>query len=398
MRICSPHREVGAVARAKTARKRSPRARDSLDRCGESESVGEDASARCGSERVVPHQKKRPETMLLVVFPFTSTFAFAFVSVRQVDTSETGSCRLDVCLVIAHIALVGFMRPISVGTVSNCLELIDSRHREFGRLDHPPVTGCLIDHRDRLGRKVVSIENFSNIFNCSRLIGNWQMYEALDDMAAQIILAIESGDSIRRVAQRLHTPYETVRQAVNRLEAAGYVSYDDGLSAVDDHVRNAARELMAASARVSPPSIEEAYVIPQFGEWPFAFTRIDAVYVWTQGGYQVGRDPTDYPLFLAVREQDVDDWEEFFESFGLPVAFERQPRGELTGALQIVLDPQPSLNIDHVEGYPVIPREDTIEYMHEHYAQLQSALAMLDRMYEDLDLGVAYREIERVQS
>jgi molybdenum-dependent DNA-binding transcriptional regulator ModE len=42
------------------------------------------------------------------------------------------------------------------------------------------------------------------------------MYEVLDDTAAQVILAIESGDSIRRVAQHLHTPYETVRQAVNQ--------------------------------------------------------------------------------------------------------------------------------------------------------------------------------------
>jgi hypothetical protein len=224
------------------------------------------------------------------------------------------------------------------------------------------------------------------------------MYEVLDDTAAQVILAIESGDSIRRVAQHLHTPYETVRQTANRLEDAGYIRYDDGLSVVNARVRDAARELVAASAGVSPPSIEEAYVIPQFGDWPFAFTRIDAVYVWTQGGYQVSRNPDDYPLFIAVREQDVDAWGTFFESFGLPTAFERQLRDELDGPLQIVLDPHPSLEIEDVEGYPVIPREDTIEYMHEHYAQFQSALAMLDRMYDDLDLGVAYRETERVQS
>jgi hypothetical protein len=223
------------------------------------------------------------------------------------------------------------------------------------------------------------------------------MYEILDDTAARVILAIESGGSIRSVAQHLHTPYETVRQAVNRLEDAGYVTYDDGLTVVNERVRCAARDLIAASASVSPPSIEEAYVIPQFSDWPFAFTRIDAVYVWTQGGYQVGRDPDDYPLFLAVREQDVDAWESFFESFDLPTAFDRQPRDELTGPLQIVLDPQPSLDIEHVEGYPVIPRAETIEYMNENYTQFQSALAMLDRMYDDLDLGVAYRETERVQ-
>ena len=223
------------------------------------------------------------------------------------------------------------------------------------------------------------------------------MYEVLDETAAQVILAIESGDSIRSVAQHLQTPYETVRQSVNRLEDAGYIHYDDGLFVTDDDVRDTARELVAASAGVSPPSIEEAYVLPQFGDWPFAFTRIDAVYVWTQGGYQVGRGPEDYPLFIAVCEQDVDAWEAFFESFDLPTAFDRQPRDEFTGPLQIVLEPRSSLTIEHVEGHPVIPRAETIEYMREHYAQFQSALAMLDRMYEDLDLGVTYRETERAQ-
>ena len=121
-------------------------------------------------------------------------------------------------------------------------------------------------------------------------------------------------------------PYETVRQAVNRLEDAGFVEYQDGLTITDDRVRVAARDLIEASAVVSPLTIEEAYVLPQFGDWPIAFTRIDTVYVWTRGGYQVGRDPDDYPLFLAIREQDTDAWEAFFESFGLPTAFERQPR------------------------------------------------------------------------
>jgi len=36
--------------------------------------------------------------------------------------------------------------------------------------------------------------------------------------------------------------------------------------------------------------------------------------------------------------------------------------------------------------------------MRENYAQFQSALAMLDRMYEDLELDVAYRETERAQT
>lgn len=221
------------------------------------------------------------------------------------------------------------------------------------------------------------------------------MYELFDETAARVLLAIESGDSIRRVAQHLHTPYETVRQTVNRLEDAGYLSYDDGLFVTDDRVCEAALTLLATSAGVSPPSIEEAYVLPQFGDWPFAFARIDAVYVWTQGGYQVGRDPDDYPLFLAVREQDVEAWQSFFEQFGLPTAFERQPRSGLDGPLQVVLDGRPEIRPDYVEGYPVVSRTETIDFMHEHYATFQSALAMLDRMYDDLDLDVDYSEGDR---
>jgi DNA-binding Lrp family transcriptional regulator len=144
------------------------------------------------------------------------------------------------------------------------------------------------------------------------------MYEPFDETAVRVLLAVNPGDSIRTVAQHLHTPYETVRQAVNQLEDAGYLRYDDGLFVTDDRVRMAAQDLLATSAGVNPPSIEEAYVLPQFGDWPFAFTRIDAVYVWTQGGYQVGREPDDYPLFLAVREKDVDAWQRFFRTIWNP--------------------------------------------------------------------------------
>ncbi|WP_251331547.1 MarR family transcriptional regulator [Haloplanus pelagicus] len=221
------------------------------------------------------------------------------------------------------------------------------------------------------------------------------MYEPFDETAARVLLAVNPGDSIRTVAQHLHSPYETVRQTVNQLEDAGYLRYDDGLFLTNDRVVEAARDLLATSAAVNPPSIEEAYVLPQFGDWPFAFTRVDAVYVWTQGGYQVSRDPDDYPLFLAVLEEDVDAWQCFFERFGIPTGFERRPEDSFEGPLQIVLNEHSVLNPDHVEGYPVISRGETIAFMQEHYATFQSALAMLDRMYDDLDLDVSYRESER---
>jgi len=66
---------------------------------------------------------------------------------------------------------------------------------------------------------------------------------------------------------------------VNRLEEAGYVAYDDGLHLVDQDARDAGLEFLTASANISPPSIAEAYVLPQFAGMEYAYTGIDAVYV-----------------------------------------------------------------------------------------------------------------------
>ena len=56
------------------------------------------------------------------------------------------------------------------------------------------------------------------------------------------------------------------------------------------------------------------------------------------------------------------------------------------------------LEIDYVDSYPVIPRDETVADMREHSAQFQSALSMLDRMYDDPNLDVADRESERGSS
>lgn len=223
------------------------------------------------------------------------------------------------------------------------------------------------------------------------------MNELLDETAAQVLLAVQSGDSIRRVSQRVQRPYETVRQAVNRLDDGGFLVYDDGLSVTAPRVREAALELVAASAAVSPPSPSTAYVIPQFADCPFAFARLDGLYVWTRGGFQVARSPDDYPVFLAVRERDTDDWLAFFERFGIPVGFERQPPEAVDRALQVVLDPRAELAVEHVDGHPVVPRSEAVAYARHHSAQCQSALAMLASSYDDLDVDVDYREQDREQ-
>ena len=216
------------------------------------------------------------------------------------------------------------------------------------------------------------------------------MYEQFDATTAKVVLAASSGDSVRHVSQKIDEPYETVRQKVKRLERAGMIETEDGVRITAPSIKNSIYQSAAAGARVSPPSVQEAYVLPHFADRPFAFTRIDAVYVWTRGGYQVARSPDDYAVFVAVEEPAY--WKNFFADFGLPANEERNSVDEIDGSVQFVVEERDEVEPERVEGQPVIPLDETVEYMRDNFAQFQSALEILDEMYDELNLDVSYSE------
>ena len=217
------------------------------------------------------------------------------------------------------------------------------------------------------------------------------MYELCGEKELKVVLALDPGDSISGVARKIDENRETIRRVVNRLEEAGYVAYDEGLHLVDRTIRDAGLELLTASADTSPPSISEAYVLPQFAGMEYAYTKIDAVYVWTRGGYQVARDPADYPLFVTAHESDLDAWTAFFDRFNIPTAQERQPAEDLDGAIQVVLEPRSQIAPEMVDGRPVVPLQETVAFANEDEATFESAVDMLGRMYDDVDTDAAYR-------
>ena len=121
-----------------------------------------------------------------------------------------------------------------------------------------------------------------NSFVCCTNLCNHRMYEVCGEKEFKVLLALNSGDSISGVARKIDENRETIRRVVSRLEEAGYVAYDDGLQLLDQTIRDIGLEFLAAAAGTSPPSIPEAYVLPQFAGLNYAFTAIDAVYVWTR--------------------------------------------------------------------------------------------------------------------
>jgi len=220
------------------------------------------------------------------------------------------------------------------------------------------------------------------------------MTDFMNPTAAKIVLAAQCGDSINRISNKVGTSYSWVYDWVDRLTEAEIISNTDNEIRVRDYeMRRRYEEMMAALYTRDEVSQEDAYMIPHFAGMEFAYTEIDAAYVWTHGGFQIARGYDDYPVFIEVHERDVDRWIEFFERFGVDTTVgERPDAADVDGSIHYVLFPQTKgIDVEWVDGNPVIPLDDAVSQIMETRPAYEPALGMIADEY-DVDIDANHRD------
>lgn len=140
--------------------------------------------------------------------------------------------------------------------------------------------------------------------------------DLVNPYVTRIVLATRDGDSINRNAKKADVSYAYTYEWIERLEAIDVVDRDDGVYLTDQAFR-AAFESVAQTVVSTSPRLEDAYLLPNIAGLDYRFSKTDAVYIWTEGGYQIGRNRRDYPLFIDVLADDLGDWQRFFEGYGI---------------------------------------------------------------------------------
>ena len=220
------------------------------------------------------------------------------------------------------------------------------------------------------------------------------MTEFMDSTAAKIVLAAQRGDSINRIAEKVDISYSWIYDWIERLDDAGFIANtDDGVQIVDHEMRRHYDEMMGALYRRDCISQEDAYIIPHFAGMEFAYTEIDAAYVWTHGGYQIARSHDDYPVFIDVHDQDVDRWIAFFQQYGIDTAIgERPAASNVEGDIYYVLFPTAGgIDTEWIDGNPVIPLEETVKQMMDNRPAYEPALEIIDEEY-DMDIDASHHD------
>lgn len=226
----------------------------------------------------------------------------------------------------------------------------------------------------------------------SRTKGDTTTIDLMDTTAAKIVLAIKRGDSINRIASKIDVSYSWVYDWIERLENTQIIANtDNGIQIVDHEMRQQYAEVIAALYSRDTVSQEDAYVIPHFAEMEFAFTEIDAAYVWTHGGYQIARSHDDYPVFIEVHDRDIQRWVGFFDQFGIDAGVGERPDADaVDGDIHYVLFPQTDgIDAEWVDGNPVIPLDDAVDQMTENRPAYEPALEIIADEY-DVDVDASH--------
>jgi hypothetical protein len=127
-------------------------------------------------------------------------------------------------------------------------------------------------------------------------------------------------------------------------------------------------------------NVGEAYDFLRSSELPYALTDVDSVLVWTNGGYNANRFFGSYPIYIRVRESDIERWKEFLSKAGRKYIVGTKPRETLYG-IYFAIIPTARLESEIVNGLRVDPLTATVEFCRNNPYTYAPAFEILDKKY-----------------
>jgi len=115
----------------------------------------------------------------------------------------------------------------------------------------------------------------------------------------------------------------------------------------------------------------------------YCFTKTDAVYIWTEGRYNIARYRDYYPVFIKIKEEDYGLFLKYCSKLGLKISANKG----VFYSPEIVKD----FECEKKNDFFVEKLDKTIEFMKDKIYNFQPALEIIAEMYNK-KLNVKYKE------
>src|SRR3989338_6817932 len=215
------------------------------------------------------------------------------------------------------------------------------------------------------------------------------MFELINPYVAKILVSAKDKDSIRHISQKIQESYGWTYKWISELEGRVVINRKKQEIYINKNnsFYNGAMKFIECSL-ANNLNLGDAYLLPNLAGLGYIFIGIDAVFVWTKGGYNMGRSKNSYPIFIEVFEKDKAYWQRYFSKLNIKYTF----KNERKKGIYFVISLSKSIEKEYCEHIPVLPLAKTVEWAKKYSFNFEPALEMLDKMY-NLKIGIKYADI-----
>jgi DNA-binding Lrp family transcriptional regulator len=204
--------------------------------------------------------------------------------------------------------------------------------------------------------------------------------ETINPYVLKILIAARKEDSVIGISKRIGLSFgwtykwvkELIKEGILKEKWRGIILQEDNKSY--KKILNFIKEIQDIRFYYSALSL--------FGV-RYCFTKTDAVYIWTEGRYNIARYREFYPIFIKIKKEDYPILLQYCKKLNLKV----KARKGVFYVPEVLKDFKCVKKNDLL----VEPLDETIEFMEKNIYNFQPALEMIQEMY-GRRLGIKYKE------
>ena len=205
--------------------------------------------------------------------------------------------------------------------------------------------------------------------------------ETLNPYVIKILVSLRREDSISSISKRIGLSYGWTHKWVNELIKEGILKEKWRGVILNEENKNYKKIISFIKENLN--DINFYYSALQLFGIDYCFTKTDAVYLWTEGRYNIARYKEHYPIFIKIKKKDYSIFLEYCKKLGLKVNSNKSV----------------FYNVEIVEEIKAVKKNnfygdslnETIKFMQENIYNFEPALEMIKEMYHK-KLNIKYKE------
>ncbi|MBI2631463.1 hypothetical protein HYW75_00480 [Candidatus Pacearchaeota archaeon] len=205
--------------------------------------------------------------------------------------------------------------------------------------------------------------------------------ETLNPYVIKILISLRKEDSISSVSKRINLSYGWTHKWVVELIKEGILNEKWRGVVLKEENKNYKRIIKFLKESLN--NVNFYYSVLQLFGIDYCFTKTDAVYLWTEGRYNIARYKDYYPIFIKINKSDYYIFLEYCKRLGLKI---NSNKGIFYNVEILDYFKAVKKNEFKVESI-----ERTIQFMQENIYNFEPALEMIKEMYSK-KINIKYKE------